>query len=201
MNMETEYSYTKRNLFLLPKEHYMYSAFTGFPFLESYKKNRNNFVSTFSNKVFNYSQIFTKTLLQELLEEQAFAGVYFEKETKHTSLTETFTEILNRIIQKNDLEDLLNNQIYPMVKSFEVTKRLKNSEDELIVYPMFANLLASICNINFNAILFNALLKLNDMCISAFLPENENSEEIIFLTLYALKQELKIYDELVVRVL
>ena len=97
-----------------------------------------------------------------------------------------------------DRELLIDEHILPIIKKFEVTKRIMGieySKEKFIIYPMFANVLVELCKHKFNIILCNALLKINDICISIFLSTQEELEEELLLTIISVRNELEIYNK------
>ncbi|MEI7493882.1 MAG: hypothetical protein WCJ92_04720 [Alphaproteobacteria bacterium] len=191
----TEYPYTKRNLLELPKEHYMYSAFSGESFLFAYSNNRKDFIERFFSRKYRFSYLFTKEVLKN--SGCSIQSEYIESKTTNLEFADLLLDFLKKTKKSLNKELFIDEHILPLIKKFEVTKRIMSieySKENFIVYPMFANVLVRLCKNKFDVVLFNALLKINDICVSVFLSGQEELEEELLLTIISVRNELEIYN-------
>jgi len=190
-----QYTYTRMDL-LSHKEKYQYTKFIGEEFLEAYKRDRKEKLNYLEDKVkvlmssFSSDNGITKRLAlfgknpmikSELIEDELGRFTLEEK-----SILEIESFLLDWIDLINDekiIESELKNQIFSMVKKFEITKRLfqtysfpdmKRGDDEvlnLMPYILFHTLLfKSIDKVKSKEeemILFNCALKVGDIISSS----------------------------------
>lgn len=217
IKISEQYEYTKENRIKYP-ERYQYTDYEGKFFFEKYKKNREKVLDLLKYKLYK------KGCREEYLNEENEIRTYiYNNLRKHiesddnTLITKMYLiELWNKVKKHEALEEDIKN-IFKLINKFEVSKKIyysyekgsfKNnslSYDHYINYIIFSNLLLSTMNLsisnNKRYIIFNTILKLNDLIIS--LIDNLLEEDQILLVYICIKNELinyyKIKEENCVR--
>lgn len=209
IEMCNDYKYTKANILESP-EKYQYTDYEGKDFFNTYKNNRNQALDFLACKLDKYN--LNISFIEGSNEIEAYVSRYLneqkniqDKDCINTKvyLIDKWNKIRKDKISKEEIDEL-----FLIINKFEVSKKIyssyknKNFENdcnihsEIINYTIFSNLLLSLLENNISKnkkyIIFNTVLKLDDLIISVI--DNLEDYDEIFLSYICLKRELINYD-------
>jgi adenylylsulfate kinase len=219
LELSDVYIYSSENRLLRPHK-YQYTRYEGKPFFEKYRKNRKENISCLSGKLEKLSQIKYQGELSKapvvayfsfsepfsLLFSQEFSFDY--SSDSNFLLKKHLFDLLNYMIEKKSISKKDQNDLFTLIKRFEVGKKLyreydrtkvvkKSAEyEDLVNYPLFSLVLQKFIKISEETgsklICFNAILKVNDILCS--ITDLMATPLEILLTRTALEGELETFE-------
>ncbi len=194
IDLESSYFYTNRNLLDFP-EKYEYTNYSGSKFFVDYRNNRLNILKKISNFIHGYSQ---ELLLHNYL--------HMHFNSSNTSSTKKILKIFYESISLKEFEP----KILLFLKKFEVSKKIyqeydvntftkiTNEHKDIDNYLLFAYILIHsydlAANKQIKLILFNSLLKLNDILISSI--EMISNDGQYTMLKQSIEKEISLYEAL-----
>lgn len=210
INIRYKYSYVEDDI-INNKNIYKYSLFEGEVFLKKYTSNRNKAQKLLNYKLEKLNNIFNnKNKNKNFIIKRYNIGIKISKKfCCELSIIKNKSKVILFLI--NYLENLINTTIvnldilFTLISKFENTKKiyflsddkLTQGEDDLLSYILFSLILQEsyfIGNIDKikKVVIFNSILKLNDIIVSFLLNITTLNE--ITLSLVALEQEEKLFN-------
>ncbi len=205
IELNISYKFSKGSRFLKP-EKYQYTKYMGSGFLNSYKDTRRNAIKLLEGKIDSLIESGTNPFGDN--NDIRYTEDYYNSNDEKINTEAYLLYLISRIQTSNySAED--KNNIFTILKRFEVSKKIyssytknefKKADDNfklILNYLLFAKLIIEMEQKDTNSseqfILFNTLLKLTDIIISEF--ETLKSPKEIALGIRILQCEIDLYEK------